>query len=161
MIMEEIVQEKIVVERQPAITDEALGFLKSSTGWAQFLAVVNFICCGLLILFGIILLVLSFVMPAGMMASGFKTASMGALTGGMLVFMSIFYLVMGGIGFVVAYYLYKFASASKRAVLMKDSDLLTQGIFALNKYFKITGILTIAILVLTFMWIPISVIIAL
>lgn len=159
---EEVVRETIVVGNQPAVTEESLGYLKSSAGWAQFLAIVNFICCGLVALGGIMLIILAFVFPAvsdAMTVPGMP-GSFGTAMTGAFIFLAILYLVIGVIGFILAYYLYQFSVDTKKAVLKLDTGFLTSGMGALHRYFKMSGILTIVTLVLGFLWIPVAILIA-
>lgn len=162
-MMEEVVQETIVVDNRPEVTEESLGYLKSSAGWAQFLAIVSFISCGLVVLGGIMLIVLAFVFPAvtdAMPVPGMP-GSFGTAMTGAFIFLAILYLVIGVIGFILAYYLYQFSVDTKKAVLKLDTGFLTSGMGALHRYFKMSGILTIITLVLGFLWIPVAVLIAL
>ncbi len=156
--MEEMVQETIVVEKQPAMTEESLGYLKSSAGWAQFLAIMNFISCGFIILCGVMLLVLAFIFPTIM---PYMDGMSNLTFTGAFLFIAILYLALGVIGLMLAYYLFKFSADAKTAVLQLNTEFLTSSMLAMKKYFKLSGILTIVAIVMVCLWIPIAVILQL
>lgn len=140
-----MVKETVLVETQPTMTEESLGYLKSGAAWAQFLAIVSFVFCGLAFLGGILMAIMSFVAPS------LTSISLGIP----MYLLGVFYIVISAIGFIVTYYLYRFAVDSLRAIQRRDTEFLTRGMRAMKRYFKINGIIMILAMV---SWIPLVII---
>jgi hypothetical protein len=63
-----------------------------------------------------------------------------------VVVMGIFYILIAGLYFFPAMYLYRFATASAQAIEKLNDDILEEGIENLKSLFRFTGILMIIVL---------------
>lgn len=133
--MAENVEQTIVVEKQPAFTQESLAYLKSAASWAKFLAILSFIGCAIMVIAGIAMMML------GSSSAMFHTLGVGAgLWGG------IIYIVIGVVSFYIAFLLYKFAVDAQKAIALRDTPSMSSSLLALQRYFKINGIFTIVVI---------------
>jgi hypothetical protein len=113
------------------LTENSLIFMTEVVKWAKFLAICSFVGLGIMVLFG-----------AGMIILQFE----GLGTGIQVVVMGIFYILMAGLYFFPAMYLYRFATASAEAIEKLNDDIFEDGIENLKSLFRFTGILTIIVL---------------
>ena len=116
-------------------------FLKETSKWAYFLAIMGFVGIGLIVIAAIF---------AGTIFStmGNTVPGMGAMGGSFGAIISVFYIVFAVIYFFPVYYLFKFASNAKAAFRENDSDALTASFGYLKSHYKFIGIFTVSILVL-------------
>lgn len=130
--MAENVEQTIVVEKQPAFTEESLSYLKSAASWAKFLAILSFIASAIMVIAGIAMMII------GSSSGMFKTLGAGAgLWGG------IIYILIGVVSFYIAFLLYKFAADAQKAIALRDTPTMSSSLLALQRYFKVNGIFTI------------------
>lgn len=120
------------------VTDEAKAYLKETSSWAKFLAIVGFVFCGLFVLVG--LFFGSFIGSMAAMSAGSSSALMGG------TFFTIIYVAFGLIYFMPCFYLYKFATSTKRALAADDTSELTEALKNHKSMFKFMGIVMIVVL---------------
>jgi hypothetical protein len=132
---------EIIVEEVPApeMTPEGLWSLRSAASWAKFIAIVNFISCGFLVLVSLTMLIAGF---AGGDNPLFETYN-STFGPGFVYGLGIFYLALAMFGIALAINLWKFARHAKLAVDLGDSQFLETGMVGLKWYFKLSGIMII------------------
>lgn len=113
------------------LTGKSVKFLNEVAKWGKFLAVVGFVCLGLLAILSLFLLFKA--LTADFMSSYY----MG---------MAVPYLVMCVLYFFPTYYLFNFSNQMKEALLKKGSLQVEQALSNLKSFFKFIGILTIVII---------------
>jgi len=113
------------------LTENSLIFMAEVVKWAKFLAICSFVGLGIMVLLG-----------AGMIILQFE----GLGNGIQVVVMGIFYMLIAGLYFFPAMYLYRFATASAKAIEKLNDDILEDGIENLKSLFRFTGILMIIML---------------
>jgi hypothetical protein len=113
----------------------ALDYLRESAKWSMFLAILGFVGVGFLALMAIIMTSVMSAMPE-------TPGPFGAIKG----IVSIFYIVIAIIYLIPIYYLYRYASNTKKAIFSKDSALLTEAFGALKSHHKFLGIAAIIII---------------
>lgn len=122
-----------------SLNSRGQSLLNSAARWAKFIAIVNFITCGIM---AILALTAKFwfssVYGNALAVSGM--AGMGS------TILSVSYLIGAAVGIVVALYLYRFAVKTRQALNQQDNRLLTESIGELNTYFRINGIILILFL---------------
>jgi len=113
--------------------------LRIAGQWGKLLAVMGFIFIAMMLLFGLLFMLF----PLGdLYDEGFPFSpySLGA-----------FYLVFATIYVFPVLYLYKFSSHAKKAFIHRDENHFHLSVQNLKILFRLTGIFTIASLVLTFL----------
>jgi len=125
-----------VSEHSLGVTTAAKAHLKSSAGWAQFIAIIFFILAAIMFLFGI----LGGVMM-GSVGSEMPDMPMAGLGIGVISF--LVYGLAGVLYLFIGLYQYRFAEKTKRAIRTNDSVDLEQALNNLRRYFKIQGIMMI------------------
>lgn len=123
--------------KQLSLSDHAIGFLRETAKWANFLSIVGFI--------GIGLIVLGALFGGAFMASAASEFGGGPLAAGG-AFFTIIYLLVAVLYFFPVYYLFKFAKNMKAALQAKDEETLTKGFEYMKSHYKFIGILTIVLL---------------
>ncbi len=109
--------------------------LYHASKWAKFLAIVGFVFTGLILLGALFMLTFNFSSfpemggQALFATIGFKT-------------LGVVYLIIGGVHFLLCYYLYAFARKSITGVNTDNQVSFEQGIENLRKTFKALGIIT-------------------
>jgi hypothetical protein len=118
--------------------------LGEAARWARFLAIVGFIVCGLIV-------VLAFF--AGTFLTMFSntyndgySGSTTALTRGMGVFVTVFYIGIAILFFFPYLFLFRFANLMKSALNTNDQVTLNTSFQNLKIMFRYVGILTIILL---------------
>ncbi|GAA5038742.1 hypothetical protein GCM10011506_36960 [Marivirga lumbricoides] len=124
---------------QLSVSDVALVYLKETSKWTKFLAIMGFIVAALTVVFGffsssIMPLIYQQQFEVGMMPSAFS-----------FVFAFI-YITIGVLYFFPSLYLYKFSEKSKGAIQRQDSEALTEAFKNQKSLYKFWGIFTIIIL---------------
>ena len=128
------------------LTSEATSYLKTSAGWAKFLAIVNFIGLGFLVLAGIYIFAASSVL--------FAYTPFPALYSGL----GLFYIIMAVVIFFPTLYLFRFSQKAPLAVNLNDSEILEESLKNMKSYWKFNGIMTIILLAICILAIPIFII---
>jgi len=123
--------------KQLTLSDHAVGFLKETAKWTNFLSIVGFILIGLIVvmaLFGG-----AFLASAASEFGGGTEAVGGA-------FFTIIYLLVALLYFFPVYYLFKFSRNMKASLHAKDEGALTKAFEYMKSHYKFVGILTIIML---------------
>lgn len=124
-----------------SIDQSAKTHLSEAARWARFLAIVGFIMCGLIALFGLF---------AGTFFSRFANnfgAEAGTVSSGAFGFMFMAYAIIGIIiYFFPCLFLYRFANKMKAALASNDQENLNGSFQNLKITFRYFGILTIIVL---------------
>jgi hypothetical protein len=117
-----------------SLTNEIKGYLSETARWAKFISIVMFVMTGFAVLFAIFGGAIM-----GSMASAFgqSGAGMGLISG---VGIFIMYGLVAALLFFYAWYLYKFATQMKIALLGSDQDALVTSFSNLKSYYKLAGI---------------------
>ena len=122
------------------LDQQSVNYLNETVRWSRLLAIVGFINCGLLAVFG-----LFFGSMMTRMMSGMSGPDAG-FTGFGGAFLSFFLILMALILFFPAYYLFSFSSKMRRALRNNDQMVLTDSLKNLKSFFKFYGILVIIFL---------------
>ncbi|WP_295337590.1 DUF5362 family protein [Flavobacterium sp.] len=117
------------------LNQTALDYLRESAKWSMFLAILGFIGVGFLALMAIMMTSVMSMVPD-------TPGPFGAVSG----IISIFYIVIAVIYLFPIYYLYRYASNTKKAIFSKDSQLLTDAFGALKSHHKFLGIAAIVVI---------------
>lgn len=117
------------------LNEQAVEALESSAKWCTFLAVMGFVGIGFMVLAGL------------MMGSVMSSLPMGdGPFANIKQFITFFYVIMAGIYFPPVYYLYRYASDMKHALLNSSSDMVSTALNYLKSHHKYLGISIIVIL---------------
>lgn len=108
-------------------------YLRETTRWGKFLAIVGFVMMGILVLLGISM---ATVFPAFSEAAGTQFP----------VVMALVYVLLGLLYFFPLFYLYRFSSRIKEALMVNNEAAFTSGFENLKSLFKFMGIFTIVIM---------------
>lgn len=141
-------EETIIVEtgpREMKIGAEEKILLLSAAKWAQFISIVQFVFLG----FGVLCLIFACIVFgfAGSTLGGMSAVFAAGLTGIILWPLMAFYLAIFVIGFILALYLYRFASNAKIAIASNNQPVMTESFRNLNLYMKLSGIMVIVSIV--------------
>ena len=123
------------VDEQLKLQPEAEGLLKETTKWAKFLAILSFIVLG----FATLYIVFSIYMSSSLNINGYG-AGVASIIGGAII------ITIYGVGFYLAYLLYKFSVEISSALLNRRTSMLTEGFRKLKSYYKLSGIITIVVI---------------
>ncbi|MCF8304155.1 MAG: hypothetical protein K9I94_12825 [Bacteroidales bacterium] len=115
--------------------EDAVYFLNEARKWANFLAILGFIFLGLMVIMGF---------SIGSILPKMEPQQYGPKVPGSVL--GAFYLILAVIHFFPIYYLFKFASWAKRAVVSKDPHQLSEAIRYLRAHYRFIGILAIIML---------------
>jgi len=119
------------------LTEMAISHLNQARKWANFLAIFGFITSGLLVIGA---LIFGTVMSSTL---DFDDEFAGLFSSGLL---TILYLILAGICFLIYLYLYRFAKGLKIAINSNDSAQLEKGFKNLKSYYKINAIIIIVVI---------------
>jgi len=117
------------------LTQTAVHDLNNTAKWAKFLAVVGFIFCGLIVLIAFFIGTIFTTITSTYGGAGISAALSMCIT--------VVYLVVAAILFVIHLFLYQFASRIGSAIVLNSTELLEKGIHRLQSYFKTLGIIMI------------------
>ena len=126
--------EVIEVNQSITLSENDLKVLNEAAKWANFLAILGFISVGFLV-------ILSFF--AGAVFSFFPMGHQAPIPAVMGPIFTILYLAFAALYFFPVYYLYGFASKTKKAIHTSDSEALNKAFNFLKSHYKFVGILTI------------------
>jgi hypothetical protein len=121
--------------RQLFISPIASGYLNETGKWGKFIAVVGFCFVGLMVVGGLFAATIFSTMGSANPAMPFP----GFLVGGI-------YAVLGALYFFPFYYLFKFATELKTALVSTNNQLLDSAFENLKSHYKYIGILMIIML---------------
>jgi len=122
------------------LTTDTKYFLHTAARWANFIAIIGFIGAGFIALMALIILVSGTAAMSQLSQAGGPGAILGAIGAGG---MTIIYLLIAVFYFFFAYYLFRFASSAKKAVLFNNNLEMSKSIESLKSFFKLWGIVTI------------------
>ncbi|MBO0933650.1 DUF5362 family protein [Fibrella aquatilis] len=124
------------------INAENARYLRETGRWAKFFAVLGFIFCGLIALFGFFF--------TSMMGTLSQIQSPGAESLGMLKnfggFFAVLYIGFAALYFFPCLYLFRFADHMKIALLEQNQARLDSSFANLKSMFKFLGILVLIVL---------------
>ncbi|WP_395063715.1 hypothetical protein [Flavobacterium sp.] len=106
----------------------------------MFLAIMGFIGIGLMVIFAIFMTSVMSMLPQ-------TPGPFGNMKG----FLSVFYIVLSALYFAPIYYLYKYASDMKNALLSSSSDLVGTALGYLKSHHKYLGVSLIIFISLYFL----------
>ncbi|MEX2235602.1 MAG: DUF5362 family protein [Cyclobacteriaceae bacterium] len=120
---------------QLVVSPIASGYLNETGKWGKFLAIVGFCFIGLVIIGGLF---------AGTIISMMGSSNPDLPFPGFL--MGVIYIVMGLLYFFPVYYLFKFSTNLKAALLSKNNQLLDSAFENLKSHYKYVGIMMIVVI---------------
>ncbi|WP_268034650.1 DUF5362 family protein [Algoriphagus sp. PAP.12] len=123
--------------KKPSLTipDTSLPLLAETGRWGNFLAILGFIGTGLMVLVGLF---------AGSIFSSLGSEfSNNPFSGGMGIFMGLFYALIGLVYFFPSLYLYRFSDKIKKAIIQRDSDVLASALENQKSLYKFMGVFCI------------------
>lgn len=133
------------------LTYEAQTYLRESGKWANFLGIMGFVICGLLLI--ISLFIGSMMSIMGKISPMYS--ELPAVAGGIF---TVIIILLDILYFFFAFYLYQFGSKIKRGLSFGDSEQVATALGKLKSFFKLWGIVTIVVLCLYALEIVIAVI---
>lgn len=120
-------------EKRVSLTGESLTYLKETSGWGTFLAIVGFCYVALLICLGLF---------AGSIFGAMAGEENPAMGGAMSFIMGGVYVAIGVLYIFPSLYLYRFSQEVKNALSRNNTEALTKAMGNLKSLFKFLGILT-------------------
>jgi hypothetical protein len=121
------------------IDQTSVNFLGETARWSRFLAIIGFIYCGLMVIFGIFFgTFMSLMAPAMGGDAAMSVVGSGLLSG--------FIIIISLLLFFPAFYLFNFSTKMKKALHHNDQPLLTESLKNLKSFFKFYGIFVIVAL---------------
>ena len=116
------------------LSPNSMKYLVATRKWALFLAIIGFIGLGIMILAAIFMMAFS------------TTYSAFPGSGIPFVFIGFLYLIISVVYFFPVYYLLKFSTNMKKAVLLKNEITLEEAFRFLKNHYQFVGILMIIII---------------
>jgi len=118
------------------VSVDAKEYLQESAKWSKILAIIGFVGIGIMVVVAFFMgIIATFVSPE---VSAMRSFPSGIFT--------ILYLLMAGIYYLPVYYLYKYATDTKKALVSNDSELLEAGLEKLKSHHKFLGIMMLVLL---------------
>ena len=126
----------------PQLTQQSITYLLTAAKWGKFLAILGYISIAFILLAGLLMgLVFSFMAD--------KLAAMGGIATMIAPkWITIFYVLIGAIGFVPVYFLNSFSNNITRSVRNNDTNTMTTALKRLKNLFVFIGIYTIILIVI-------------
>ena len=121
------------------VTPQGQSYLAECAKWGKFLAIMGFICCGIMIVIAFFLPVLMTQLPP------YNTMST-AYSAGVKIGMTIVYLLISLLFFFPCFYLYKFSVKMQAALKTVSQENFDEALMNMKSIFKFYGIFTIIIL---------------
>ena len=126
-------------QREMRLNAAAKEHLGRAAKWARFIAIVGFVCSGLVAIAAL---------SAGSWMAALSTSTYGTAYAGMPAgVLTGSYLIAGILYFFMALFLYRFAAKAKQALAQQDEDSLTDSLANLKNLFQLYGILLIIALI--------------
>ncbi len=124
------------------LTSEDKTYLETAAKWAKFLGIMGFIFTGFFVLAGFAMMAMGSAMTSSLPGnSPFSGGMFGAGIG-------ILYLLLALPYFFISLYMYRFATKTQNALYSSNDAAMTDAFKNLRNYFRLMGILVVAILVL-------------
>jgi len=114
------------------LSNEIKGYLKETSKWAKFIAILGFVGVGFMIIGAI-----SVGIFMSSMSSEFSDSGMPFPP----ALLSLVYLIMAAVMAVPIYFLYQFATKMQRALRTSNAQILTESFKNLKSHYKFYGIL--------------------
>ncbi|GET21271.1 DUF5362 family protein [Prolixibacter denitrificans] len=130
---------ELIENKGITLSEDALRQISQTAKWAQFLAIIGFVVTALIVVAGLFM---------GSFMSVFREMGGGTAPMPRIPYMavSVIYVIMGGIYFIPSWFLYKFSTETRKALIGNDEEILTQAFANLRRTFKFMGIMTIVII---------------
>ena len=119
----------------------AVNYLSKTAKWAKFLSILGFIFAGIIVFIALFIGSIFAMMARLNPMASIIPASIGT-------FISITYVIIAAVVFVLHLFLFQFASRTQKALSYQDSNLMDSGIHRLQSFFKMLGIIMIVYLIL-------------
>lgn len=123
------------------LNDQAVAALRESAKWCLFLSILGFIGIAFMILGGLFMSAAMSVIPDNP-AMGGGMNPFGAIK----AYIGIMYIVIAALYFFPIYYLYKYATGTKRALESSNSEVLSDALVNLKSHHKFLGITAIVVI---------------
>lgn len=123
------------------LNDQAVAALRESAKWCMFLSILGFIGIAFMIIAGLFMSVAMSAMPDNPELG----SAMGPL-GAIKAYFGIMYIVIAALYFFPIYYLFKYATGTKRALESSNSDVLSDALVNLKSHHKFLGITAIVVI---------------
>ena len=124
------------------LSSEDKGYLDTASKWAKFLGIMGFIFTGFIIIAALFMFTLD-----SSLSSAFGGNS--PISGGVLGFgVGSLYILLALPYFFISLYMYRFAIKTQTALYSSNDVALTEAFKNLRNFFRLMGILIVAILVL-------------
>lgn len=121
-----------------------LSYLVETSKWVRFLSICGMIASGLIIIiFPILFFILGRLGNSAMFGPIFSKG----------IFISVIYMLIGGLYFYISLLMYRFANYLRNAIDNGNQNDLTEAFRNQNLFFKIAGIITAIYLGLVAVWI--------
>jgi hypothetical protein len=120
-------------EHQLSLTAEALTFLRESSGWGTFLAIVGFVYATMMMCLGFF---------AGSIFASMPNTTGGQMGGAASVIIGAVYVGIGVLYIFPSLYLYRFSQEVKNSLSAKSTPAMTTALENLKSLFKFMGIFT-------------------
>ena len=108
-------------------------FLKETAKWTKFLAILGFVGIGLMVLISLFIVFANSMLPENIMPFGSRM---------MIVF---FYMIFAIIYCFPVYYLYKFSTNMKVALMNNDSKTIQDAFEFLKSHYRFIGIMMVIV----------------
>ena len=129
---------ELIENKGITLSDDALRQIGQTAKWAQFLAIIGFVFTALIVVAGLFM---------GSFMSVFREMSGNTQMPHMpFMALSVVYVIMGGVYFIPSWFLYKFSTETRKALLGNNEEILTQALANLRRTFKFLGIMTIVVI---------------
>lgn len=129
------------MEEKLSLNEQAVSALRESAKWCMFLSILGFIGIAFMIMGGLFMSVAMSAIPENPAIDG----GMNPL-GAIKAYFGIIYIVIAALYFFPIYYLYKYATGTKRALESSNSDVLSDALVNLKSHHKFLGITAIVII---------------
>ncbi len=133
-------EDNLQTENTMHVNEQIKESLMTATKWSKFLSIIGFIGVGLLLIMSIVLMLGIFPMP------GMNEMNQSPIMRIPFVMGSFLYIGLAALYFFPVYYLYKFSTETKEALIRNDEETLTSGMENLKKMFAFYGVMMIVVL---------------
>ena len=120
------------------INEDIKGFLKETSSWGYFLAILGFIGIGFMVVFGVFF---GAIIGAGALGANNPYEAIGFSMG----YFGLIYVAMGLIYFFPVLYLFNFSRKMKRALSLNNNEDFNSAFKNLKSHYKFMGIFAIVI----------------
>ena len=137
------------------ITETAKTYLKTTSTWTTFYAILSFIAIGFMLLSGITTL------ASGSFMRGFPNHSMYVdvdAISSMIAFVGVLYIIMAVVMLFPALYLLRYGKSTNKALAENNTSALEDAAKNMKSYWKFIGIMSIISIALCIIAIPIVIV---